>query len=210
MNNKIRLIYLDEEESWQSTAYSRLKNDFVLHIPPELPKNIKELWPMIREYAPQAILIDYRLNESGKLSYTGDDVIKEFHKHNKHLPMFIITSYEDDALIKCEEAQIIRSKDILTRSDLFVKLKNIITASVNNYNKRKVLAESIIRNIQEKILKGEELLEVELESRFDAELYLSELDLDNSVRADLLTSKSNNTLDELLSYAKEIIASRKK
>ena len=153
----IRLTYLDEEEAWQSTAHSRLKNDFTLQIPMELPKNIEDLWPMITEFAPQAILIDYRLNEAGKLSYTGDEVIK----------------YEDDALIKCEEAQVIRSKDILTNPDMFVKLQNIITAGVNNYNRRKSLAENTIRTLQEKIVDGKELTDTECQDKFDAELYLS-------------------------------------
>ena len=210
MENKIRLIYLDEDTAWQSMAYHRLKDDFTLDIPETLPKKIEDIWSKIEEFAPQVIMIDYRLNESGTVSYTGDDVIKELHKHNKHLPMFIITSYEDYALITCEEAQIIRSKDILEKTELLDKLKNIITASVNNYNRRKVQAESTIRNIQEKIANGEEVSEVESESRFDAELYLSELDLDNGVRADLLTSRSNNTLDELLNIAQKIIALRKK
>lgn len=210
MENKIRLIYLDEDKGWQSMAYHRLKNDFSIYIPETLPKKIEDIWSRIEEYAPQVVMIDYRLNEAGTVSYTGDDVIKELHKHNKHLPMFIITSYEDYALIKCEEAQIIRNKDILEKTELLIKLKNIITASVNNYNRRKVLAESIIRRIQEKIAKGEEVSEVELENRFDAELYLSELDLDNSVRSDLITSRSNKTLDELLNIAQKIIASRKK
>ena len=210
MENKIRLIYIDEDTAWQSMAYHRLKDDFTLDIPETLPKKIEDIWSKIEEFAPQVIMIDYRLNESGTVSYTGDDVIKELHKHNKHLPMFIITSYEDYALITCEEAQIIRSKDILEKTELLDKLKNIITASVNNYNRRKVQAESIIRNIQEKIANGEEVSEVDSESRFDAELYLSELDLDNGVRADLLTSRSNNTLDELLNIAQKIIALRKK
>ena len=210
MENKIRLIYLDEDTAWQSMAYHRLKDDFTLDIPETLPKKIEDIWSKIEEFAPQVIMIDYRLNESGTVSYTGDDVIKELHKHNKHLPMFIIISYEDYALITCEEAQIIRSKDILEKTELLDKLKNIITGSVNNYNRRKVQAESIIRNIQEKIANGEEVSEVESGSRFDAELYLSELDLDNGVRADLLTSRSNNTLDELLNIAQKIIALRKK
>ena len=210
MENKIRLIYLDEDTAWQSMAYHRLKDDFTLDIPETLPKKIEDIWSKIEEFAPQVIMIDYRLNESGTVSYTGDDVIKELHKHNKHLPMFIITSYEDYALITCEEAQIIRSKDILEKTELLDKLKNIITGSVNNYNRRKVQAESIIRNIQEKITNGEVVSEVESGSRFDAELYLSELDLDNGVRADLLTSRSNNTLDELLNIAQKIIALRKK
>jgi len=210
MAEQIRLVYIDEDEAWQSIANRLLRNDFELTIPQYLPKAISELWSMVKESAPQAILIDYRLNESGKVPYTGDDVIREFCKHNKHLPMFIITSFEDSALIECKVAKIIRGKEIMTNSDLFVKLKNIVTANVNNYNRHKFSAENLIKRLQDKVASGEKLSSDEEASKFDAELYLSELDLDNSVRTDLITDKSNQTLDELLRTARDIIELHKK
>lgn len=210
MEEKIQLTYIDEEETWQSTAYRQLRKDFEIDIPQYLPKNIEELWPLVRDCGAQAVLIDYRLNESGKVPYTGDDVIKELHKHNKHLPMFIITSFEDNALIECKEAQIIRGKEILADPNLLTKLKNIITANVTNYNHRKAMAEDTIKKMQDKIFKGEKLTNGESVAKFEAELYLSELDLDNSVRSDLITSKSNDTLEELLKVAQSIVDLHKK
>ena len=81
MADKIRLVYLDEEQGWQSQAYAALNVDFELHIPENLPRDIESLWPEIKEFNAEAILIDYRLNEAGEVAYTGDDVIKEIHKH---------------------------------------------------------------------------------------------------------------------------------
>lgn len=210
MNDKIRLVYLDEEESWQSQAHSVLKNDFQLHIPQYIPHNIKDIYQDISDFDAQAVLIDYRLNDTGKVSYTGDDVIQELHRHNKHLPMFIITSYEDNALKECKEAQIIRGKELFTDAKQYEKLKSIITANVNNYNKRKELAENTIKKLQDKVSNGENLTSEESAAKFEAELYLSELDLDNSVRFDLITSKSNDTLEELLKVAKSIVNLHKK
>lgn len=208
MADKIRLVYLDEEESWQSQAYSVLRNDFQLHIPQYLPHNIKDIWSEICEFDAQAVLIDYRLNDTGKVSYSGDDVIRELHRHNKHLPMFIITSFEDNALIECKEAQIIRGKELFTNE--YEKLKSIITANVNNYNSRKETAENTIKKFQNKISKGEKLTNEESAAKFEAELYLSELDLDNSVRLDLITGRSNDALEELLKAAQSIIDLQKK
>ncbi len=210
MNDKIRLVYLDEEESWQSQAHSVLKNDFQLHIPQYLPHNIEDICQDIFEFDAQAVLIDYRLNDTGKVSYTGDDVIYEIHRHNKHLPMFIITSYEDNALKECKEAQIIRGKELFTDAKQYEKLKSIIKANVNNYNKRKELAENTIKKLQDKVSNGESMTSKESADKFEAELYLSELDLDNSIRFDLITSKSNDTLEELLKVAKSIVDLHKK
>ena len=136
MNDKIRLVYLDEDEGWQSQAHSVLKNDFQLLIPPYMPHNIEDIWLEICEFDAQAVLIDYRLNNTGVVSYTGDDVIRVLHRHNKHLPMFIITSYEDNALKECKEAQIIRGKELFNDANQYEKLKSIITANVNNYKSR--------------------------------------------------------------------------
>lgn len=210
MNDKIRLVYLDEEESWQSQAHSVLKNDFQLHIPQYMPHNIEDIWQDICKFDAQVVLIDYRLNNTGKVSYTGDDVIRVLHRHNKHLPMFIITSYEDNALKECKEAQIIRGKELFTDANQYEKLKSIIAANVNNYNNRKESAEKIIKRLQNKVTNGESLTSEESAEKFEAELYLSELDLDNSVRFDLITSKSNDTLEELLKAAQSIINLHKK
>ena len=210
MSDKIRLVYIDEEESWQSQAYSVLKNDFQLHIPQYMPHNIEDIWPEVREFDAQAVLIDYRLNDTGKVSYSGDDVIRELHHHNRHLPMFIITSFEDNALIECKEAQIIRGKELFTDATQYEKLKSIIIANVNNYNSRKETAENTIKGFQDKVSRGEKLTSEESAVKFEAELYLSELDLDNSVRFDLITGRSNDTLEELLKTAQSIIDLHKK
>ena len=210
MNDKIRLVYLDEEKSWQSQAYSVLKNDLQLHIPRYMPHNIEDIWSEVCEFDAQAVLIDYRLNDTGKVSYSGDDVIRELHRHNKHLPMFIITSYEDNALIECKDAQIIRGKELFTDVTQYEKLKSIITANVNNYNSRKETAENTIKKFQDKVSKGEKLTSEESGVKFEAELYLSELDLDNGVRHDLITGRSNETLEELLKAAQSIIDLHKK
>lgn len=205
MKNKIRLTYIDEELSWQSQVYAALNSDFDLNIPETLPRELENLWPLLVEHNPQAILIDYRLNDSGKVSYTGDEVIKEFHKHNKHLPMFIITSYEDNALIECREAQIIRGKELITEANQVIKLKNIIIANVNNYEARKRAAENIIQSLQEKIMKGEELTSIEETEKFNAELYLSELDLDSNLQNDLITNRCNRNIEKLLEKADQLI-----
>ena len=47
-------------------------------------------------------------------------------------------------------------------------------------------------------------------NKFNAELYLSELDLDSNVRTDLITSKSNRDIEDILNKAKELIEMHKK
>lgn len=208
--NKIKVIYIDEEYSWQSIAYHQFKNIFDLSIPEVLPRDIKDIWPIIRDSEAQIALVDYRLHESGIISYTGDDVTQEVHRHNKHFPVVMLTSFEDNALIECKEAKIIRQKELLVQPELQTKLKNIIIGSVNNYINRKYQAENVIKLLQDKLKREEQLTDNEKADKFEVELYLSELDLDNSVRTDLIMNKSNETLDNILTVAREIIKMHKK
>lgn len=205
MEDRIKLLYLDEEEGWQSIAYAGLKDKFDIIIPESLPLNITEIWKMVLDSEAQAILVDYRLNNSCIVSYTGDEVIAEIHKHNLHLPMFIITSFEDNALIECKEATIIRGKELLIDPDKLVKLEHIIYAGVNNYNRIKADKDKVLQDLQQKEKDGIALLADEEEAKFDAELYLSELDLDSNVRKGIITTASNKTLSNLLSAAQKLV-----
>lgn len=199
----IKLIYLDEEQGWQSTFHDEFCEKFELIIPEKMPRDINELWPFIADA--QVLVADYRLNGSGEVAYTGDDVARMVHQHNKHLPVFIITSYEDNAIQECTEVQIIRGKEMFTEPELQNKLALMISAAVNVYESRKKAAEDCIQSIQEIISSGGTLSSNDESNRFDAELYLSELDMDSSLRTNMITSASATTIDNMLAMAKSII-----
>ena len=179
MSDKIRLIYWDEELSWQSQVHAALNEYFELIIPEELPLDVQSLWNTILEYGAQAVLVDYRLNGSGIVSYTGDEVIREIHRHNKHLPAFIITSFEENAIVECREAQVIRGKELITKADETSKLVNIINSGVNRYEIQKNHAEEVLISLEDKLSKGISLSDVEELNKFEAEMYLAELDMDS-------------------------------
>ena len=46
--------------------------------------------------------------------------------------------------------------------------------------------------------------------KFEAEIYLSELDLDSNVHTNLITNSSNRTLDQLLSMARQSVETHNK
>ena len=210
MSDKIRLIYWDEEPSWQSQVYAALNDYFELIIPEELPLDVKLLWNTISEYGAQAVLVDYRLNGSGIVSYTGDEVIREIHRHNKHLPAFIITSFEDNAIVECREAQIIRGKELITKADETSKLVNIINSGVNRYEIQKNNAEGVLISLEDKLSKGMALSDEDELNKFEAEMYLAELDMDSGARNQMITIGSERNLREMLALAREIVDLHKK
>ena len=203
----IKVVYIDEEAGWQSTAYAALSAQYDLHIPEVLPKNVSDIWDEIHDS--QVAVIDYRLNESD-LSYTGDDVVREIHKHNKYFPAIIITSFEDNAIQECTAIQTIRGKELFNAPEDLKKLCHMIDSAVAIYEKRKKDSEDVICAIQEKIAAGETLSEKEEADRYDAEHYLSELDLDSSARSILINTKTLKGIDEMLSLARSIVAKHDK
>ena len=210
MSDKIRLIYWDEEPSWQSQVHAALNEYFELIIPEELPLDVQSLWNTVLEYGAQAILVDYRLNGSGIVSYTGDEVIREIHRHNKHLPAFIITSFEENAIVECREAQIIRGKELITKADETSKLVNIITSGVNRYEIQKNSAEGVLIKLEDKLSKGISLSDSDELNKFEAEMYLAELDMDSGARNQMITIGSERNLIKMLALAREIVDLHKK
>ena len=137
---------------------------------------------------------------------TGDDVVREIHKHNKYFPAIIITSYEDNAIQECTAIQTIRGKELFNSSEDLKKLCHMIDSAAAIYDKRKKSSEDAICAIQDKIAAGETLTEKDEADRYDAEQYLSELDLDSSARGILINTKTLKDIDEMLSLARTIVA----
>ena len=124
-----RVVYIDEETGWQSTVHAALSEKYEIEIPENLPRDISDIWELVRDA--QVAIIDYRLNGDNIVSYTGDDVAREIHKHNKHMPIFIITSFEDNAIQECTEIQSIRGKELFTDPKQESKLFNMIDWDFN-------------------------------------------------------------------------------
>lgn len=206
--SKFKLCFLDEEDSWRYMAKKRLSDEFDVTIveQDEFPQAVSELWTIIKDSDADVVIVDYRLNESGILSYTGDAVVREIRKHNRHLPVFMITSYESNAIQECEEVQIIRGKDMLSDVEKSEHLKLLIKASVERYIRERERAEKVVQVLSAKIDAGSVLSEPEEADRFDAEIYLSELDLDSGVRASLCRTETSANLLKLVEQTTALLS----
>lgn len=85
------------------------------------------------------------------------------------------------------------------------KLCHIINSAVSNYERKKAESEKCIKVFQEKIEKGKNLSLQEESEKYDAELYLAELDMDTMSRANLINSRTSKKLEEMISLAREIV-----
>lgn len=199
--NKYKIGYLDEEESWNLQAWTSLKNDFDLFIF-KLPIQLSDIWAKVQEQELDAMIIDYKLYSSGVVSYDGNEVIKEIASHNSHFPMILMTSYQTDAVKNSTEVLSIRGKEILNNSkdkelEIFIQ---ILKAKIDNYYSHKKTNIDILLKLNTK----DKLTAVEEAEKFKAELYLSELDIDNSVAPNMLSSAYSSQLRDLLQQLKSL------
>ena len=205
-NNMFTIGYLDEEEQWKLVFRSSLKSDFNIVLL-DLPENVSDIWQIVEQESLDALIVDFRLFESGKVIYNGNDVVKEVRCHNLHLPMFVITSYEDNAIELCEDVFIVRSKNMLTDPQELSIFKKMLSRAINTYNNQISEANATILEINCKLEKGETLSTDEEEKRFRAERFLSELNIPDSFDSNMLTSAYSSQLQSLIDAANKIVDS---
>lgn len=204
-NDNYIVGFLDEEEQWRLTARDGLISDFKVEIL-DLPQSSEQIWSVIIEKKLDALIVDFRLFESGEVTYTGDDIITEVQRHNRHFPLFIMTSYENDAFSQCEDVLIIRDKNMFQNEEELSRFKLTLKGRIDAYYKKE-------KQYQQRLLelnKLEVLTRQQKEEKFEIELYLSELDLDNAPALNLLSSGYSESLESILKLAREISNSLKK
>ena len=205
-NDMFTIGYLDEEEQWKLVFRSSLKSDFNI-VFLDLPEKVSDIWRIVEERNLDALVVDFLLNESGKVTYKGNDVVKEVRNHNLHLPMFVITSYEDNAIELCEDVFIVRGKEMLTDTQKLSLFKKMLSRAINTYNHQVLEANEIALEINRKLEKGETLSTDEEEKRFRAERFLAELNIPDSFDSNMLTSAYSSQLQSLIDAANKIVDS---
>lgn len=203
-NNYI-IGYLDEEEQWRLTARNGLKSDFKIVVL-DLPQVPDMVWPAIVENKLDALIVDFRLFESGEVTYNGNDVIVEVQKHNKHFPLFVMTSYENDAFSQCEDVLIIRDKSMFQKDEELLRFKQTLRSRLDSYYRKKEECRQRLLELN----KQDVLTQPQKEEKFKTELYLSELDLDNAPALNLLSSGYTETMESILRLAEDISSSLKR
>lgn len=198
--------YLDEEEQWKLMFRNSLKSDFNIVLL-DLPEKVSDIWRIVEEEKLDALIVDFRLFESGKVTYNGNDVVNDIRSHNLHLPMFVITSYEDNAIELCEDVFIVRGKEMLTDTQKLSLFKKMLSRAINTYNHQVLEANETILEINRKLEKGETLSTDEEEKRFKAERFLAELNIPDSFDSNMLTSAYSSQLQNLIDAANKIVDS---
>ena len=206
MSKKYRIGYLDEDESYQAKFYQAFKNEFDIKILPiENINNVYDVLRFINDEELDALVVDYRLADSGQLTFNGDSVVDLINSQKKYFPLVMLTSYAQDAIAHMEDVYIVKDKEeIESSANLF--LKQLETA-IDRYQTKIITAENKIKELSEKkvlsIQEEEELLRLHI--------FMNEVDPEaNQLPASLLTSSAINNISDLVKESKELLSILKK
>lgn len=201
MSKKYRIGYLDEDEGYQA-----FKNEFDIKILPiENINNVYDVLRFINDEELDALVVDYRLADSGQLTFNGDSVVDLINSQKKYFPLVMLTSYAQDAIAHMEDVYIVKDKEeIESSANLF--LKQLETA-IDRYQTKIITAENKIKELSEKkvlsIQEEEELLRLHI--------FMNEVDPEaNQLPASLLTSSAINNISDLVKESKELLSILKK
>ena len=206
MSKKYRIGYLDEDEGYQAKFYQAFKNEFDIKILPiENINNVYDVLRFINDEELDALVVDYRLADSGQLTFNGDSVVDLINSQKKYFPLVMLTSYAQDARAHMEDVYIVKDKEeIESSANLF--LKQLETA-IDRYQTKIITAENKIKELSEKkvlsIQEEEELLRLHI--------FMNEVDPEaNQLPASLLTSSAINNISDLVKESKELLSILKK
>ncbi len=127
---KYRIAYIDESDS-DIRRFQRFSYNF-FEVVPFIPKeSIEETCNDILESHVDALISDFEFSEQlSNVHYDGTDLVSLFLKKRENFPVFILTSYEDDAISKGEDVNIIYEKKEMDEGQKFL---DRIKAQIEKY-----------------------------------------------------------------------------
>lgn len=203
---KYKVGIVEEQPDWIDMFKRRLKDDFELVIFPLTEDLSKEqLVEQIEAKEVDCLIADYDLKETDLVGFNGDEVVEEYRKKFPYFPVFIISSKEEeDILRQIHDNEIVRVKDELTQRTpvLIQRVKN----KIENYYSEIRKAEEKITELITKRNNGNDLSIEEEAMLTEKYQFLEKIDPSSKAIPDnLIQPESITQLQEFVANTKTII-----
>lgn len=207
----IRLGYLDEAKWNRNTFFRVFKKDFEVIMLEDNSKllSVDMVLAEIENLKLDVLAVDFRLADNGWVPFNGDEVVKAIWDKRRYFPVFMLTSYVDNALEKMENVFLVNDKDGLSDSTMVAQLKKQISSSVDTYH----------RIIDEKNKRFRELVEAQKSGQMkdEEEKELLRLNIEknymdpnsNPLTPDMMQTSSVKELHELVDLTRNLVKSIK-
>jgi len=143
--NKFKVAYIDEVPE-DLREFQRFANDFFEIIAIQAFGELDDLHALLLENHVDAVVVDHKLIEYDKtntVNYEGNDVVNKILETQNGFPVFVLTTYDEEAIDKNDDAKIVFEKKIMFASkeqpDAFeagVKFKKLIQKQIEKYKSR--------------------------------------------------------------------------
>ena len=207
----IRLGYLDEAKWNRNTFFRVFKKDFEVIMLEDNSKllSVDMVLAEIENLKLDVLAVDFRLADNGWVPFNGDEVVKAIWDKRRYFPVFMLTSYVDNALEKMENVFLVNDKDGLSDSTMVAQLKKQISSSVDTYH----------RIIDEKNKRFRELVEAQksgqMKDEEEKELLRLNIEMNymdpnsNPLTPDMMQTSSVKELHELVDLTRNLVKSIK-
>ena len=200
---KHKIAYVDESPSDIRRFQRFAHNDFdIIPIIPDMP--IEDICDKIIENHIDAIVSDFEFSDHLPTThYNGSDLAKSFLKRKHGFPIFILTSFEDDAILKTDDVNIVYEKEVMSSNSKFLTK---IQLQIEKYTHALKSKEEKILALLNKSTESElTALEIDELHSLDAEIEKS-IDTESRIPNILRASKDAEKISELIKKVDELTA----
>lgn len=203
-----KLGYLDDEINNRTTFERNFGDSFDLRVFNNLNEvqSLAELLDKVNADELDALAIDYQLSGKGSIQYNGNEVVEYFAKNKKYFPIFIVTSYLDNAIDDIYDVYIVNDKEKVENKDYRENLIDKVKKSIESYRRRIIDIEDKANCLEKKQRSMEGLSPKEEKELLDLHLDLNAIDPKaNPVSAEQLETSYIRGLKDLVKNSREML-----
>ncbi|MCB9033788.1 MAG: hypothetical protein H6553_08120 [Chitinophagales bacterium] len=192
---KYKIAYIDESDA-DTRRFQRFSYNYFDVVPIIPNDSIEETCNDILQSHVDAIISDFDFAEQlSTVHYDGTDLVSLFLKKREGFPVFILTSYEDDAISKGEDVNIIYEKKEMDQGETFLQR---VKAQIEKYkHKLEVDENRLLELISESKKRKLDASEIDELAELDSKIEKS-LDKESRIPNILRDDKEASDLSELL------------
>lgn len=205
----IRLGYLDEDKGNRNTFFRVFKKDFEVIMLDDNTKltSADSVLDEIDRLELDVLAVDFRLADGGWVSFNGDEVVKKIWEKRRYYPVFMLTSYVNNALEKMDNVFLVNDKDSLSNNESITLLKKQISSSVETYHRIVKEKEEQLKLLVEK-QKAEVLTDKEEKDLLALNVEMNNINPEsNPISPDMMQTKSITDLHEMVDLARTLLKS---
>ena len=210
MEEKIKLGYLDEDYTNRGLFYNNFKDYFEVFMFDMFDdiRTLEELMEKIEESEIDVLAVDYKMAESGVVTYNGNEVVDMLYKRKRYFPVFMITSHITRAMNNMNDVFLINDKDCIYKPDMLPGIVQKIKGAVASYRRRVAEIDDRCRCLESKQNSDEGLTPPEENELLSLHVEQNAIDpKGNPLSPDKLQTQSLKELQELVKNSRELLES---